>query len=296
MELDAQLRAFAGLCRKLSFSGAAEDLSISQPAVSKHIADLERRLGVQLIRRERRASTLTPAGAFLSQHVLRAEALLSQAERGISQFREPGTGKLSIVASGVPGTYLVPDVIAQFQKAMPGIVVNLEMGTSAAAVAALRAHQAELGCVGGFVDAPEIEAEPLLEDEVILVGPPTLAGRSLSRDELQAMTWVSREEGSATRATVEAAWRDLGINPDRRLELPSWEAVKIVVSNGHGIAACSRCAVLRELQSGSLFELKQANWDVHRTISVIWLRDAPLTPSAERFLALLRESFPASRR
>jgi DNA-binding transcriptional LysR family regulator len=296
MELDAQLRAFASFCRKLSFSGAAEDLSISQPAVSKHIADLERRLGLQLIKRERRGSSLTPAGAFLAQHVLRAEALLSQAERGVSQFREPGTGELSIVASGVPGTYLVPGVVAEFQRSWPGIVVNLELGTSAAAVASLRAHQAELGCVGGFVDAPEIEAEPLLEDEVILVGPPALAGRTLSRNELQAMTWVSREEGSATRAAVEAAWRDLGINPDRRLELPAWEAVKIVVSNGYGIAACSRCAVVRELESGSLCELKSAKWDVRRTISVIWVRDAPLTPSAQRFLALLRESFPMPRR
>src|SRR5436190_7837167 len=111
MELDAQLRAFASFCRRRSFTGAAEELVISQPAVSKHIADLERRLGVQLVKREARGGSLTAAGLFLSQHVLRAEAILSQAERGISEFRDPGTGSLSVVASGVPGTYLLPEVV-----------------------------------------------------------------------------------------------------------------------------------------------------------------------------------------
>src|SRR6185503_18813097 len=105
MELEAQLRAFASFCRRLSFTGAAEELVISQPAVSKHIADLERRLGTQLIKREARGGSLTPAGTFLSHHVLRAEAILAQASRGISEFKEPGTGTISVVASGVPGTY-----------------------------------------------------------------------------------------------------------------------------------------------------------------------------------------------
>jgi DNA-binding transcriptional LysR family regulator len=291
MELDAQLRAFAAFCRRLSFSSAAEELMISQPAVSKHIAGLERNLGLQLIRREPRGGSLTPAGLFLSQHVLRAEAILSQASRGISEFREPEEGSLIIVASGVPGTYLLPEVMAHFQDTSPGIVIKLEMTTSAAAVDALRSHRAEIGCVGGFVDAPEIDAEPLIEDEIIVVGRRDLAAKTLSAEELQTMTWVSREEGSATRAAVAAAWRDLGISPQRQLDLPSWEAVKLVVASGHGVAACSRFAVEKDLRAGSLFELRLATWNVRRTISLIRIRDAPLTPSAQQFLSLLRERY-----
>jgi LysR family transcriptional regulator, transcriptional activator of the cysJI operon len=86
-----------------------------------------------------------------------------------------------------------------------------------------RAHRAELGVVGGFVTAPEVRAEPLVEDEIVVVGPRSLAGRRLSRAELGAMTWISREEGSATRALVEATCTNLGIAPSRRLILPSWE-------------------------------------------------------------------------
>src|SRR5687767_14571921 len=110
MELDAQLRAFAAFCRQHSFSGAAEELMISQPAVSKHIATLESRLGLQLVNRNHRGGGLTAGGVFLGQHVLRAEAILSQAARGILEFANPGTGVLSVVASGVPGTYLLPEV------------------------------------------------------------------------------------------------------------------------------------------------------------------------------------------
>src|SRR5688500_18759872 len=105
MELSAPLRAFAGFVRRGSFTGAAAELRISQPAVSKHIADLERALGVKLI--ERRSRVLTPAGEFMATHVLRAEALLARAVQGVAALRTPGSGELSILASGTPGTYLL---------------------------------------------------------------------------------------------------------------------------------------------------------------------------------------------
>src|SRR6266403_678636 len=119
MELGARLRAFAGFVRRGSFTGAAEELRISQPAVSKHIADMERDLGVKLI--ERRSRALTAAGEFLASHVLRAEALLRQAARGLASLQEPMSGALSIVASGTPGTYVLPEIVAEFQQAHPGV-------------------------------------------------------------------------------------------------------------------------------------------------------------------------------
>src|SRR5712671_1567267 len=177
MRLEARLRAFAAYVRLRSFSGAARELRISQPAVSKHIADIEREFGAPLVERRRRAGALTPAGEFLANHVLRAEAILAQAALGGTEFREPGSGALRIVAAGVSGTYLLPEVIAQFQQAHPGIRVSLELGTSAKAVEALRSHRAELGMASGFVAAPEIEAEPLLKNEIVVVGPRKLAAR-----------------------------------------------------------------------------------------------------------------------
>ena len=136
MELGARLRAFAGFVRRGSFSGAAEDLRISQPAVSKHIAEMERQLGVKLI--ERRSRALTTAGEFLAVRVLRAEALLRQAAHGLTSLKEPVSGALSVVASGTPGTYVLPELVATFQEAHPGVRVQFELATSAEVIKAVR--------------------------------------------------------------------------------------------------------------------------------------------------------------
>jgi LysR family transcriptional regulator, transcriptional activator of the cysJI operon len=288
MELEARLRAFAAFARRRSFSAAARELRISQPAVSKHIADVERQAGVKLVERRSRSGELTPAGDFLANHVLRAQALLAQAGRGVAEFRQRPTGALVIVASGVPATYLLPEVVAAFQRAHPGVRVTIESGASAQTMDALRSHRAELGVVGGFAAAPEIEAQPLIEEEIVVVGPPRLAGRRMSRQDAEAATWISPYEGSATRAAVEAAWADSGITPSRRLELPNWEAVKLAVARDDGVAGCSRFTVERELRAGSLAVVRLRGWSARRTISIVRHRDSVLTPSAREFVAMLR--------
>jgi DNA-binding transcriptional LysR family regulator len=140
------------------------------------------------------------------------------------------------------------------------------------------------------VAAPEIEAEPLIEDEIVIVGPPSFAGRRLSRDELESLTWISREEGSATSFIADGSLAELGIVPKRRLALPAWEAIKIAVRRGHGIAAFSRLALAEELAAGTLVTIPFVPWKVRRTFSIVRIRDAALTPPAEQFLKALRAS------
>jgi DNA-binding transcriptional LysR family regulator len=292
MKLGTRLRAFAGFVRRGSFSGAAEELSISQPAVSKHIADLEQELGVKLI--ERRSRALTAAGEFLASHVLRSEALLRQAAHGLAALKEPMSGTLSVAAAGTPGTYVLPEIVAAFQNAHPGVGVHFELATSSQVINAVRTHHAELGVTGGFVAAPEIEAEPMIEDEIVIVGPPSFAGRRLSRDDLEALTWISREEGSATRVIADEALAEIGIVPRRRLALPAWEAIKIAVRRGHGIAAFSRLALSEELASGALVIIPFVPWRVRRIFSIVRIRDAALTAPAKQFLELLRTLRPDS--
>jgi DNA-binding transcriptional LysR family regulator len=286
MELGARIRAFAGFARRGSFSAAAAELRISQPAISKHIADLERQLGVTLI--ERRSRRLTEAGELLASHVLRAEAILAQARLALADWQQPDVGSLSIMASGTPGTYLLPDVLADFQQAHPGIRVSLALATSTEVVKAVRSHQAEIGIVGAFVAAPEIEAEPLIEDEIVVVAAPSFAGKGLSRDELESLTWISREAGSGTRAIADAALADLGIVPRRRLDLPAWEAIKLAVRRGQGIAAFSRLAVIEELAAGTLVIIALLPWKVRRSFSIIHIRDGELSAPAQHFLTMLR--------
>jgi LysR family transcriptional regulator, transcriptional activator of the cysJI operon len=296
MDLDARLRAFAAFARRLSFSGAARELNISQPAVSKHIADIERQLATRLVDRRARQGGLTPAGEFLATHILRAQALVAHGVRGAGEFRERPTGTLTIAASGVPATYLLPAVIIQFQRAHPGVRVRVLPGASAQTMDVLRSHRAEFGVVGGFAAAPEIDAEPLVEEDIVVVGPPRLAGKMLSKRDAEAATWISLYEGSATRASIEAAWANSGITPAHHLELPSWEAVKRAVSRGEGIAGLSEFTVEHELREGSLGLLRLRGWNVRRTISIVRHRDTALTPSARAFIGMLQARWSSSRK
>src|SRR5215470_1486621 len=132
MKLEARLRAFAAFARQRSFSAAAAELRISQPAISKHIAELEHALGLKLVERARRDGALTRAGDFV------AEALLVQAGLGATQFCKSGSSWVAVVASSLTGTYLLPEIIAEFQHSHPGVRVTLQLGTAAQAIDSLR--------------------------------------------------------------------------------------------------------------------------------------------------------------
>jgi DNA-binding transcriptional LysR family regulator len=289
MELEARLRAFAALARQGTFSAAAAELSISQPAISKHVAALEAELQVALVERVGRGSRLTPAGRFVAPYVLRAESLLAQAERGVAPFTAGGAVSLRIAASGTPGTYLLPETVARFDAEMPATQLVLEAGTSADVAEQVRSHRVELGVVGGFAAAAELDAEPLLDDDIVIIATPSIALDRPSARRLSAMTWITREEGSATRATLEAAWSDRGIVPRRVVELPSWEAVKLAAASGGGVAAISRLAIRVELVAGTLAIVELPRWSVRRTISLLTPTGVPLSAPAERFAAILRD-------
>jgi len=291
MQLEARLRAFSAFARRRSFSAAANELRISQPAVSKHIADLEQLLGLKLVERARRDGSLTSAGEFVANYVLRAESLLAQSVRGVDEFRKSGSGSLNIVASWLTGTYLLPEIIAEFKYTHPGVRVSLELGTAKQAVEWLRSHRAELGFIAGAVTGPEIEAEPLLENDIVVVGKPALRPQRISRDSLESLAWISREEGSATRSTSEAAMARLGIAPRQRLELPSYEAVVSALKKGYGISAISRYVVADQLKSGALVVFPVRGWKEKTVVSALRVRDAVLTPSAEQFQNLVRMRF-----
>ncbi|MGA7389443.1 MAG: LysR family transcriptional regulator [Pseudolabrys sp.] len=288
MKLEARLRAFAAFVRQRSFSAAATELRISQPAVSKHIAELEAALGLKLVERARREGVLTMAGDFVANHVLRAEALLVQAALGAAQFRKSGSGSVAVVASSLTGGYLLPEIIADFQHSYPDVRVTLQVGTAGRAVELLRSHHAELGFVAGTVTAPEIETEPLFEYDIMIVGKPALVPRRPSRDSFEKVTWISREDGSATRISSDAGLARLGIVPRHRLELPSNEAVVHALKRGYGIAAISRYVVAAELRTGSLAAIRVRGWNVRNVVSVLRVRDAKLTPSADLFQTFVR--------
>lgn len=286
MELEARLRAFAAVARFTSLTRAAEELGISQPAVSRHLAALEAETGVRLVERGRRTH-LTAAGEELAVFVHRAEATLVAGERAVAAWREAGAGRLAIAASGIPVSYLLPPVIGRFHGQRPAIQIELHAGTSSTAMELVRSHAAELAILGGIEVPADLEGEPLLEDEIVLVGPASMGKRRVSLSELRGMTWVSRESGSGTRATVDGARAQLGLRPAGVLEMPSWEGVLQAVAAGAGIAGISRFAADVAMTRGIVI-LDVARWRVTRTISVLSARGVPRSAPARAFVAALK--------
>jgi DNA-binding transcriptional LysR family regulator len=134
MELESRLRAFAAVARTGSFSRAAEALYVSQPAISKHIAALEDELGTQLFVRTRFGATLTPVGKVVADYVLRAEGLLRHAKQAVATGVDADSGTLTVAASPVPATYLLPDVLADFQQRHPAVAIDVRVASPAEAV------------------------------------------------------------------------------------------------------------------------------------------------------------------
>jgi DNA-binding transcriptional LysR family regulator len=129
----------------------------------------------------------------------------------------------------------------------------------------------------------------LLEYEVVIAGQPGLVPDPPSREDLEGLTWISREEGSATRRASDTAIARLGIVPRRRLELPSYEAVISALKGGYGVAAIGRYVVATELRAGLLTAVQVRGWDVRAAVSSLRVREALLSPSAEQFQVLVRK-------
>jgi LysR family transcriptional regulator, transcriptional activator of the cysJI operon len=286
MELEARLRAFAAVARTHSFSRAAEALHISQPAISKHIAALEDELDTKLLARTRSGAHLTPAGKVVADYVLRAEGLLSHAKQALAGGVNTDPGTLTVAASPVPATYLLPDVLADLQHRHPAIAIDIRVASPADAVDLVRTHRAELAVVSAIEPPPELQSEPLVEDEIVIVGAPSLASRRLRADDLEKLTWIVPDAHAAARAAEYAA--RAGIRQIQTLEVPGWEAAKRAVSRGAGVTAISRIALDTELRAGVVAVLDVPAWRQAHNVTLMTERDAPLTPPGAAFVDALR--------
>ena len=253
-----RLRVFVTAARTLSFSKCAAALSITQPAVSRHIGELEGRFGVPLFVRGASGVSLTKAGELLLSH---AERLLSDYQRleyDMDLLAQTGRGKLSIGASTTIAMYLLPPVLASFMEISGGVEVSMLSGNSENVEQWLRDGTVDIGFVENASRRPLLHYEHLMADELVLVS--GTHGRyasvdSVTVDELRTIPLVLREKGSGTREIVENALGQHGIRVDDLnvvIELSSTEAIKSYVRNSDTMAIVSVIALHRELADGSL--------------------------------------------
>ena len=269
-----QLAAFCAVVERRSFSQAAEQLGVTQPAVSLQVRALEKRLGTQLLDRSGRRVEPTEAGRRLyrgAQRLLTLEAqvlddLAAQAEGELS-------GSLAIGASTGPAAIVVPQLLCEFQYKHPGVRVALEVHDTRTVVELVAERRLELGIVGAAPRHRGVRYEPFTYDEVVLVCPPghRFAGRDVDAHELSSEMLVVMQEGAGVRRIVEDELRRLGLrlrDLDIRLELGLQESVRSAVLAGYGITFISRAAVEADLAAGALVEARIAGMNGRREISL----------------------------
>jgi DNA-binding transcriptional LysR family regulator len=289
-----QLQAFCAVVEKKSFSQAAEQLGVTQPAVSLQVRALEQRLGQSLLDRSGRRVEPTEAGRRLYRSAQRMLVLEEQLLDEVSADDGRLTGTLAIGASTGPGAHLVPLLLCEFQREHPDLHVALSIWDTQTVIDRVVDRQLELGVVGALRRHRSLEFEPLVRDEIVLAVPPghDAAGGTISLDELKEETLIVMQEGAGVRQVVEEELRRAGLRlrgVEPKLELGLQESVKSAVAAGYGVAFISRTAIEGELAAGRLAAAQVEGVEPARQIYIVRARGRSATRAADAFLSFAKE-------
>src|ERR671922_2945539 len=211
-----QLAAFCAVVDRKSFSQAADQLGVTQPAVSLQIRSLEKRLGQRLLDRSGRRVEPTEAGQRLyrsAQRLLALEAQLLEEVAGDGEG-ELG-GRLEIGCSTGPGATVLPLLLCQFREANPGVAISLSVNDTLHVIDLVAERRLELGVVGAAPRHRAVTFEPFFQDEVVLAVPSKhpLAGKTVALDDLRSEALILMQEGAGVRPMVEDELRSAGLRP-----------------------------------------------------------------------------------
>lgn len=277
-----QARTFIAVAERQHVTRAAEDIHLSQGAVTQQIQLFERAVGLPLFERVGRSVRLTDAGMELRAA---CRALLRAAEgvvEAADALRSIESGSVHIGASQTPASHYLPALLAAFLQAHPGVRLTVVPGNTAGVWALVAGGSLDCGLVEGELPSPDLLAVDLAEDELVLVAAPAnllARPRRLDAGRLAGAVYLAREAGSGTEALVRERLGPL-YDQLRRVELGQLDAVRAAAVAGAGIAALPRIAVAAELRSGALKVLGVTPWP--RTIRAI-RRAAPGGRAFEAF-------------
>jgi LysR family transcriptional regulator, transcriptional activator of the cysJI operon len=286
-----RLQTFHRVAAERSFTRAARQLHLSQPAVSAHVRALERHFGARLFAVRHRRVYLTAEGEALFAYSERVFNLLREAERAVAATQGLERGQLQVGASATIGIYLLPPVLVQFARLHPAVRVEVSVGTTAEVVARVLADEVPVGFVEAGVSHPDLDVQTFATDEMVLIVPAGHAWATagvVSIDVLRETAILRRERSSGTQAFVDVMLERAGATPDTAMALGSSEALKQAVIAGGGVAWVPRLTVTRELSDGTLVLVRVPGLDLQRELLIVTPRGAPLAPAAVELLRLLR--------
>lgn len=293
-----QLYIFFAVASHRSFSRAAESLSITQPAVSIQVQELEKFLGAALFHRRTRGLRITEVGETVFAYAQQIFSLSGKLLETLEEIHNLQTGRLALGASTTPGEYLLPLAVGRFRQLYPGISVELSIANTLTITQRILNQELDLGMVGSHPTLGQAELQTIeyMEDEIVLVASPShpLAHReSVTAQEVVDAGLILREPGSATRNTAEECFNDLGITPSAALSLGSNQALKQAAMAGGGVAVISRMGITAETRAGMLVILPVTDWNCRRPLTLVYPKERQLSPSKQAFLEYLQSERPA---
>lgn len=285
--LDHKYKVFYHLAKTPNTTRVAEELLLSQPAISKNIKELEKELGITLFDRVKGRMQLTEAGRFL----LEETEIYIRKEREINfkinKMRDSFKGTLHIGGSTTLSQYILPEVLARFNARFPEISVNLVSGNTAQIEQEIMAGNLHLAFIEGTPTQPDIHYIPFLEDEIVLVSAASNAAPdNISSEHFRHLPLVLREKGSGTYHIIRKQLQQAGIDLTSlkcQLILGSTEGIKHYLFHSECFALLSIYSIREELASGKLKLTDIDNLSLHRTFYIVYRQGEP-DPYARQFM------------
>lgn len=286
-----QIRAFATLARRGSFTMAARELHLSQSAVSHSMKALETDLGCRLFDRMSKKVLLTQAGEQLLQHADKILLEMSAARESIQQLNKWGHGRLRVGASTTACQYILPEVLHEFKKSYPQAMIHVEPGDTREALELLRTSQIDLAISLEPKRDDDFDFVPLFTDEMYFVMAPShpwaLTGRVV-REEISRQHYVLYNKNSFTFELVEEYFRGEDMVLNMIMEFGSMEAIKELVKLGLGVSILAPWIARKELEVGELVSLPLGRRKLKRGWGILHWRGRRLTMAEETFINLCR--------
>ncbi len=270
-----RLKVFRVVAGHLNFSRAAEELLLTQPAVTQQIKALEDEYGVPLFDRSGGRITLTPSGQALLPYAMRLKEISEEAYIAVASASGKHGGQLTIGASQTIGQYLLPNLVAGFLRENPRVSVTATSGNTDAILEALAAHKIQLALIEGPALRKDIHVEPFMEDQMVLVVPASheWADHEIELTALKDAPLLMREFGSGSRRVIENALVQAGLGKKDikiRMELDSTEGLLSAVEAGLGVTFVSRWAVRNQLSLGTLRLARVRGLKLSRMFSIAY--------------------------
>ena len=289
------MRTFVAVAELRHFARAASLCNLSQPAVSHQIALLENELGAKLLNRAARRVSLTVAGEVFLEEARRILGAVDRAHERMQEVARGAVGRIRLGATATPGLYLLPSLLAKYRSEHESYDLRFEIAPIHTIAERVARNDLDMAIIAGALPSGELQARSLGEDALVLIAPansPLTRARILKPNQLDAETWVLREEGSDTRRQAVAWWHRHRLAPTRTMTFDNPDAVKRAVMAGLGVAMVSGLTVAEDLSSRRVAAVSVKTGLPTREILVVDHPQKHHGAACRAMLQLLERTFP----